>query len=326
MRMLLKSIGVIAVLLLALWQFGPREPVGLDPVVPFETVPDDLDAWLAERESRFDDITPGVAKEIVWADPGRKQRTALSLVYLHGYSATSAETRPYADKLAARLGANLHYTRLRGHGRTGEAMAAATVQDWINDTAEAIAIGRAIGERVVLIGTSTGGTLTALAAADQAFGDLAALIMVSPNFRVKAAGSELLTMPFARRLVPLLVGETREWEPSNAEHGTYWTTRYPNLALLPMAATVQAAAGLDYASIDVPALFVFSDADQVVDATVTRNVAERWGGTATVLPVTVEPPNDEFAHVIAGDILSPTLTDPLVDSAYDWLTDTLSTD
>ncbi|MEM7379280.1 MAG: alpha/beta fold hydrolase, partial [Pseudomonadota bacterium] len=213
MRFALSCLGVFALTLCSLWWFGPREPVGLSPVRPFDTPPTDIETWLAEQEVAVSGIREGVAKEIVWADPGTRARTPLAIVYLHGYSATSAETRPFADNLAAALGANLHFTRLTGHGRDGDAMASARVQDWIDDTAEALAVGRAIGDRVVVVGTSTGGTLATLAAADAAFGRIDATVLISPNYRVKAAGSALLTVPFARQLVPLLVGDTREWAP-----------------------------------------------------------------------------------------------------------------
>ena len=66
------------------------------------------------------------------------------------------------DIVAGAVDANLFYTRLQGHGRSGKAMGEATVEGWINDLAEAEAIGRRIGERMVLVGTSTGGTLTDL--------------------------------------------------------------------------------------------------------------------------------------------------------------------
>ena len=42
-------------------------------------------------------------------------------------------------------------------------MADGSVNAWINDYAEAIAIGRAIGDKVVVIGTSTGASLATFA-------------------------------------------------------------------------------------------------------------------------------------------------------------------
>ena len=76
--------------------------------------------------------------------------------------------RPLPDKVAAALGANLFYTRLTGHGQDGAAMAEGSVNAWINDYAEAIAIGRAIGDKVVVIGTSTGASLATWAASQPA--------------------------------------------------------------------------------------------------------------------------------------------------------------
>ncbi|KZL20096.1 hypothetical protein PsAD2_01582 [Pseudovibrio axinellae] len=57
--------------------------------------------------------------------------------------------------------ANLYYTRLTGHDRTGEALAEATLYDRINDLAEAVEIGRQIGEKIIIVSTSTGATLSA---------------------------------------------------------------------------------------------------------------------------------------------------------------------
>ena len=51
--------------------------------------------------------------------------------------------------------------------------------DLIHEAKEAIAIAKAIGDKVIVIGCSTGATLTLyLAAKDQ---DLAGLILLSPN-------------------------------------------------------------------------------------------------------------------------------------------------
>lgn len=66
----------------------------------------------------------------------------LNLVYLHGISATRQETAALAEIVAKRLEANLFYTRLTGHGRTGEALLDGSVRAWFNDTVEAFDIGQ----------------------------------------------------------------------------------------------------------------------------------------------------------------------------------------
>ena len=61
-------------------------------------------------------------------------------------------------------------------------MAEGSVNAWINDYAEAIAIGRAIGDKVVVIGTSTGASLATWAASQPDLrDDVATIIAISPN-------------------------------------------------------------------------------------------------------------------------------------------------
>ncbi|WP_179379914.1 alpha/beta hydrolase [Jannaschia marina] len=326
MRRLLKGfgwlIGGLAVLAVGLWIFGPYEEV--DTGVDFDaaTVPDDVDGWLADREGRVPDVSPDHTKRVLWAGaPGT--RSDLVLVYLHGFSATLWETRPLADRLGEELGANVFYTRLAGHGRDGAAMAEPQAGDWVEDLAEAMAVAEKLGDRVVVIGTSTGGTLAALLAAEPALealrDDLAGVIFISPNFRVVNPAARLLSMPAARHWAPLVAGETRSFEALNARHARHWTTEYPTRALLPMQALIDHAAALDYAVAEVPALFWYAPADQVVDAAATRAVTSEWGGTATTREIDVHPDDDPYSHVIAGDILSPAGTPGAIAAMTDWL-------
>jgi alpha-beta hydrolase superfamily lysophospholipase len=295
---------------LVLW---PAEPVDtridFDPAV----IGPDPEAWLADGEARFDDITPGVEKRILWAgDAGVP--TDEVVVYIHGFSATSEEIRPVPDRVADALGANLLYWRLAGHGRTGDAMAEATAGDWIEDMAQALAVAGELGDRVTVIATSTGGTLAAIAATlPELAPQIDRLVLISPNFEVAHPAARLLTWPAARAWVPVVAGRERGFQPLNEAQGRYWTTRYPTVATLPMAALVDHARGLDYSGVDIPTLFLFSDADQVVRAEATREVAGRWGGAPVLSPQDVPPGNDPMSHVIAGDILSPSMTPAVTD-------------
>ena len=90
-------------------------------------------------------------------------KAPLSIVYLHGFSASSEEIRPVPDDVAAALGANLVHTRFKGHGRDGDAMAEGSVPTWMADAVEALAVARRVGKKVMIMSTSTGGTLAALA-------------------------------------------------------------------------------------------------------------------------------------------------------------------
>jgi len=120
---LLVLLGLVF-LLLVVFLLGPRVAIetNLQPV----SLPDDLDAYLASSEAAYDDIVPGTEKKIIWAGEAG-EKTPLSIVYLHGFSATRQETAPLAEELAAELGANLYYDHFTGHGRSGEALAGAAV-------------------------------------------------------------------------------------------------------------------------------------------------------------------------------------------------------
>ncbi len=299
--------------------FGPR--VAFDDAAAAPVPPEigALDAWLAAREAAVPGLRPGAAKQIVWADPASPAPTPVSIVYLHGFSASKAEIRPTPDRVAAALGANLHFARLTGHGRDGAAMAQARVGDWFADVAEAIAVGRRIGGKVLVIATSTGGTMAALAALRPELSrDVAGIAFVSPNFGLQAGGSSLLTLPFAPQVLPAILGPRISSEPLSPEHAAGWTLSYPIAALFPMAAAVKAAAAADYSGVKIPALFVFSDDDKVVNPAATRAVADRWGGPTAVVPVTLGPGDDPNAHVIAGDIRSPGMTDAVARRIAGW--------
>ncbi|WGH78779.1 alpha/beta hydrolase [Jannaschia ovalis] len=322
LRGLLALVMGLGVALAGLWAAGPYEPVDTEIAFDASAMPADLEGWLADAEAQVAGLDPEAAKRILWAGaPG--ERTDLALIYVHGFSATGWELRPVPDRLGEMLGANVFITRLTGHGRDGAALAQARAGDWLEDMAEAMEIGRRLGERVVVMGTSTGGTLAAILAADPALepqrAALTGLILVSPNFRVANPAGALLSWPAARAWVPLVAGETRSFAPLNDRHGRHWTTEYPSVALLPMQAALDHARALDFAAAQVPALFWFAPADGVVDHAATESVAAAWGGPATVSRVTVPAGDDPLAHVIAGEILSPGGTPAAIVAMADWL-------
>ena len=311
---------LIAIMLIfgALVVFEPKEEFRTDIAFDETLLTDGVETYLAGTESRFSDITPGVEKRVIWAaEP--EARTELSLVYVHGFSATLEETRPLADLVAEELGANLYYTRLTGHGRGSAAMIEATAEKWMSDIAEALAIGSRIGERVIMIGTSTGGTLATLAVHEEMGRNLAGVVLVSPNFQVKNPAVALFNWPYAKWWLPLFAGQERSFVPFNEAHELYWTTSYPTMAVFPMTASVKAALAAPHAAAETPALFVFDAEDQVVDHEVTRAIAAAWGGPATIHEVRASPDSDPVSHVIAGDILSPAMTRPMADFVSDWI-------
>jgi pimeloyl-ACP methyl ester carboxylesterase len=322
MKTVLKWTGRLVLVLLVgfglLALLGPREKVDLSAGFDASLLGDDIDDYFEREEAKFSDIVEGVQKRVVWAgDVGVK--TPISVLYIHGFSASSEEIRPVPDKVAEALGANLVYTRLTGHGRSGAAMAQATASDWMRDTAEALAAARAVGESVVVIATSTGGTLVAAAALrEDLMENVAGAIFVSPNFALNSASAVILTWPAVRWWGPLVAGAERSFDVINDDHAAFWTNSYPTVALLPMAGLVKTVDGLDLGQAKIPSLFVISDNDQVVSPTKNREVAEEWGGPSQLEVLTLSEGDDPNAHVIAGDIMSAGQTELAAAVMIEW--------
>ena len=319
MRHALWIFGILAIGLAALFVFGAREPVVVDVRFDPKRFEKGVAAYFERAEADVADLREGSQKRVIWAGQA-EETTPLSVVYMHGFSASSEEIRPVPDAVAAALGANLVYTRFKGHGRDGDAMATARVQDWMRDAAEALAAARAVGGKVLVIATSTGASVATAALAQPDLAEnVVGAVFVSPNFGINNAVAPLLTWPAARHWLPLLAGKRRAFEPMNEQQAAHWTTEYPSVAVFPMAAIVKHAANLDHGKITVPALFYFSDKDAVVDASETVRVAERWGAPVTRGYPDLRQGDDPLAHVIAGDIMAPGNTDAAIKRILEWV-------
>lgn len=309
---------ILVLALAGLWFLVPRS--GMDRAIAFSetNIPADVEGWINQREQTFPDIRAGDAKRILWAG-AKGAKTPLAIVYIHGFSGGPAELRPVPEEVARALGANLFFTRLAGHGRDGAAMAQASAEDWLFDMAEAMAIGRRLGDRVIVIGTSTGGTLAALAASDPQLNEgLAGTVLISPNFGIHAPAKWILDAPFVESWGAAVAGESRSFTPLNPEQARHWTTEYPTAALYPMARLIREARAVDYAQVTTPALFLYAPADQVVDPARIQPVIAAWGGAKQVEQREMQGDDDPYAHVIAGDILSPGQTEPVIQIITDW--------
>ncbi len=276
-----------------------------------------IDAALAASEAQVPHLRKGCEKRIVWADaPATK--TAVSLLYLHGFSATGEELRPLPDLVAEAFGANIFFARLTGHGQDGDAMGQATLSDWRRDVAEALLIAEALGREVIIMGCSTGCTLATLSLAEGARAK--AMLHVSPNFGLRhRAVQTLLDLPGSRHWSKYVAGSSRSFDPISEAHAAYWTVAYPTAAVHVMADAVRAVRGADLSVITTPALFCFNEADQVVHPEDIRKVHDRWGGQVDTVAIEQTAADDEMGHVMAGDIFSPGQTAPLAQQMIAWL-------
>ncbi|MDJ0916450.1 MAG: alpha/beta fold hydrolase [Woeseiaceae bacterium] len=270
-------------------------------------LPGDLDAYLKETESAAPyPLIDDTDKRIRWQVPG--ERTEYAIVYLHGFSATRRELSPTIEIVADALGANLFETRLTGHGRSSGALVDVRAESWLDDGAEALAIGERLGDKVIVVGTSTGATLATAILDHPLAENVSDIVLLSPNFALRDGMSRLLTMPAGPQLADALIGPIRSFETHSELHATYWSNTYPTSALVEMMRLVDYANASAPSAIDANLLVMVSPGDTVISPEAGKAFLEQ-----------VQAPNkryievldieDPSSHMLAGEILSPSTTE-----------------
>jgi pimeloyl-ACP methyl ester carboxylesterase len=217
------------ILIIGIYFLGPKANKAVyDPAMP--VVPSDpaqLEDYITQKESQHK-IKPDNEARIVWRDSS-KQKTAYAIVYLHGFSASQKEGDPVHRRMADEFGCNLYLPRLSDHGiDTTEALLYFTADRAWNSAKEALAIGRAIGEKVILLSTSTGGTLALKLAAeypDQVY----ALINLSPNIAINNPAAFVLNDPWGLQIARMVKGgkyKVTAPEDIKPEKSGYWNEQY----------------------------------------------------------------------------------------------------
>ncbi len=223
----IKIILVILVILSGVFLLGPQvsyDPLPSPEIELSEVRIEQLDDYVALKESEYPNIRQGNEAIIYWADSA-KTRTRYAMVYLHGFSASREEGNPVHLNVARKFGFNLYLPRLANHGLEGEeSMTDLSPNGLIESAKEAIAIGQLLGEDVIVMSTSTGGTLSIyLAGANPEIID--AMILFSPNIEIADQSAKILTMPWGLQLGKIIAGDFRSFEGDSLVD-QYWTSKY----------------------------------------------------------------------------------------------------
>lgn len=192
------------------------------PVVPADA--SGLEQYVAENESKHL-IKPGNGARIEWADSTRS-KTEYAVVYLHGFSASEKEGDPVHRRFAKAFGCNLYLARLSDHGiDTTETLLLFTADRLWETTKQALAIGKQLGDKVILVSTSTGGTVALMLAAEYPQ-DVHALINMSPNIAINDGAAFLLNNPWGLQIAHMVLGGDYRVTGANEEHAKYWNKKY----------------------------------------------------------------------------------------------------
>ncbi len=305
-NIVLSVMGVAVVGLLA------STPPALDYVPPIDADPA-LGPLIADSGPG---LIPGTEKRLLWH--AEEVPTEWSVVALHGFSATRQETAPLAEVIANSLGANLFETRFAGHGLQQNALVNVTAEEWLDDAAEALTVGKLIGKKVVIVAMSTGATI-ALALLDHpTMQSVDAMILLSPNFAPADPNAMWITKPAGPPLLRLFYGPTRSWEAENELQARYWTTSYPTRTIVEVIRVVDRAREKILSSATPRVQMIYSPDDKVISTAELRSAFEIVRSPQKELyevPDTFSP----SAHVIVGDIIAPDNTAPIAEKASDFI-------
>jgi pimeloyl-ACP methyl ester carboxylesterase len=221
-----KIIIRIILLIVGIYILGPMPdaPVwDLTPVaVPADA--DGLEQYVAAQEAKHK-LKPDNEARIVWADSTRS-RTPYSVVYIHGFSASQEEGDPVHETFARTFGCNLYLARMADHGvDTTDQLLYFTPDRWWQSAKEALAIGKALGDKVILMSTSTGGTVSLILAAEYPE-DVHAMINMSPNIAINDGSAWLLNKPWGLQLARLVMGGNSRVFPADSAKDKYWNNSY----------------------------------------------------------------------------------------------------
>ena len=219
---------------------GPREtfesPKLLDTDIQIPL--SGIDQYIKDKESLIPDLKPDNHARIIWADSSLKQKTEYAVVYLHGFSASQKEGDPIHKDFAARYGFNLYLARLEDHGRPdSNSFIHLTPDNFLQSAEDAVDIGKLLGDKVIVISCSTGGTLaTILASAGE---KIHSMIMYSPNIDIYDPKSNLLLYPWGKKLSSIVMGGEYNRVNYDSLGRAYWNSTYHTNSLFALKTMIR---------------------------------------------------------------------------------------
>ena len=304
----LKWFGIILLVLIIVYFSGPQPstPKYTQDLPTIPTEASALEQYISNNEATHK-LKPDNQARILWLNDSLKLKTEYAVIYLHGFSASQEEGDPVHYDFAQKFGCNLFLSRLDAHGiDTTEPLANFTAEKLWNSAKEAYAIGRQLGKKIILLSTSTGGTLAIKLAAE--FPEIAGLILLSPNIAINDPNAWLLNNHWGLQIAHMVTGKHRVSPDTTALFAQYWNNRYATSSLVQLEELLESTMKEStFKKITQPTLllYYYKDEDHQ-DKTVKVSAMKRMFnqlGTPDNLKKKVAIPN-AGDHVIGSYIIS----------------------
>lgn len=235
----LKWLGILLVILIIVYFLGPQPSTpkyNKDlPATPSDA--SQLEKYVADKEAKHK-LKPDNEARILWFNDSAKEKTDYAVVYLHGFSASQEEGDPVHYEFAKKFGCNLYLARLADHGiDTINALANYTAEKSWRSAVEAYAIGKQLGQKVILMSTSTGSTLALKLCAE--FPEIAANIMMSPNIAINDPNAWMLNNHWGLQIAEIVEGKHRTSDDTTELSSQYWNHRYSTSSLVQLEELIE---------------------------------------------------------------------------------------
>lgn len=301
---------LLTLVILVVYAAGPNPPTPEYrvemPSVP--AAPTALEQYVQNQEAAHP-VKPDNQARIIWNNDSSKTRTPYALVYLHGFSASQFEGAPAHEHAARAIGANLYLSRLAEHGLdTADALINLTPDKYWESAKQALAIGKQLGDKVILMGTSTGAS-NALQLAATYPDDVAALILLSPNIAINDPNAWLLNNPWGLQIARLVLGsDYRVSSDTRPVYKQYWTTPYRIEAAVALEEMLETSMQPElFTRVKQPVLLLYyykneAEQDPVVKVSAMRTMFQELGTPANLKTEKAMPQTGD--HVIASPLKS----------------------
>jgi esterase/lipase len=229
MKRIKRFLGILLLVLVIVYFLGPKPSkpeLGKD-LPSISASIGNIDDFIKSREDSLP-VKPDNESRIIWANDSVHERTEYVVLYLHGFSASWYEGYPAHVNFAQYYGFNLYIPRLPSHGiETEDALIDMTPDRLWEAAKEALITARSIGKKVIIMSTSTGGTLALKLAAD--FPEYVdGLILYSPNIRINNGAAFLLSKPWGLQIGRKSNGGKYRVtnEDFKSKECSYWNCKY----------------------------------------------------------------------------------------------------
>ncbi|TBH72442.1 alpha/beta hydrolase [Aquirufa antheringensis] len=322
-----KILGVI-VLLIAVYFLGPKPaaPV-LTPSASWTDIPDSvsqIDAYIAAKESKTV-LKPGNEARVIWADSAQPKKTKIVFMYVHGFSASPMEGDPLHREVAKKFGANLLLARVAGHGvpDSDSTYATVTADEYYQSVENYYAIAKKLGDEVVVLGTSFGGAMSLVLAANHP--EIKALMLYGPCIAIKDPNATLLDNPWGLQMAHLITGSDYRDIPVMAPgHAENWSLHYRLEGVVAVQNLLTHAMTKEvFEKVKIPVFmgYYYKDEehqDNVVSVDAMKEMYAALGTPAALKREEAFPNSGN--HVITSNLLGK-LTDKPIASSEDFLRD-----